>query len=459
MIYSKPGNGDIWIAGYGGDVPDVGVGIPLLEGHPITLPCNNLNQISLIPEVDGNEVYITAGGSGRDVAITPSNAPSLDLTLPTVTTTAPTAGAVSQETNVLIIITLSEEIDPTTVTNTSVSISPAVAGATATLDSSDPTKINLVHSTNLALSTTYTVTLSTAISDLAGNHLAAPFSYSFTTKAAPPPPDTTRPTIVSHTPANFSAVDISVVPTVTFSEAMLLSSFNSGNTFVDVDSNGQSVSASYSLSADLKTVSLTNMTLAGSTIYDMFVNSGGPRDLAGNTVSNSLFIQFVTNSTSSSSTIYNVTGDTWDPIYNGGNTAIKETVGSSSSAIFDWAPVKYVFRLKKVGSPSGSVSIKIIHNNGSVFTTKRSVGTISTASIGTSETSITVNDAGNTYYLAVNDQITVEYTGGNSSNYIQVKTAISDAFDGTRTFKSKTNANGNNADYTSSDLAMTMDAI
>ena len=464
-IFSKEGNGTIWIGGYGDDIAQVGIGTPLLEGHHIALPCTNLNQFSLIPESDGSIVYITAGLSGKDVALTPANEPDLDLTPPSVTSTSPTTGATNQEANVLISIQMSEAIDAATVSNTTVTVSPSFT-YTATLDSTDNTVIRVIHPSNLTLSTTYTITLHTGIKDLVGNALASNYSFSFTTKSAPPPPDTTPPTIVSYYPNNGATVDSSIIPSITFSEAMLLSSFNSYNLKIVQASNNQTMSASsFSLSADQKTVYVNSPGLTGSNTYYFVCGaalflSNAPTDLAGNQCSSSLNSTFYTSSSTTTSTVYNVTGDTWDPI--GGsltNYEIKETVASTSSALYQITPTKYIFKLKKTGSPSGNITIKIIHNNASTFTLKRTIGTISTSSVGTSETAITVNDAANTYKLGTNDQIVVNYTGGDSSNYIQVKTSSSDAFDGSRTYKSKTNSSDNNADYTSSDLAMQVDGF
>src|SRR6185436_19031912 len=71
---------------------------------------------------------------------------------------------------------------------------------------------------NLAPLTAYAATIGTGAKDLAGNALAADFSWSFTTGATP---DTTAPTVSATVPANAAtAVPINQTINATFSEAM-----------------------------------------------------------------------------------------------------------------------------------------------------------------------------------------------------------------------------------------------
>lgn len=462
MISSKEGNGDIWLAGYGTDTPQIGAGTPLKEGSTITLPCNNLNQVSLLCSQDGDEVYITAGLTGDDVNITPSNPPSLDLVPPTLTSTTPTAGATNQETNVLISANFSEEILASTVNTTNITVSPSFPYS-VTRDSADPSIISVLHTFNLANSTTYTITLKTGLKDLAGNSLASQQTFSFTTKASAPPPDTTPPTVVSAWPSNGAVITVSDTPYITFSEAMLLSSFRTNNTYLALDSNGQLVSGiSYSLSADSKTVYMNATGLQGSTVYDFELQplfQTGPTDLAGNKTTSSIDRYFTTQSTITTSTLYNVSGNAWyDISASSSDYEVKEAVKSTSSILYGATITKYTLKLKKTGSPSGNVVLKIINNgNGSTFTTKRTIANISTSSIGSSETSIVIDDSSSTYSLVLYDQITLNYNSGNSSNLIYVKYSNSDAIDGTRTILARTNSSGNNSDLTSADLAMTLE--
>ncbi|RHX89513.1 hypothetical protein DLM76_21270, partial [Leptospira yasudae] len=70
----------------------------------------------------------------------------------------------------------------------------------------------------MAYATTYTATISTAVKDLAGNSLAAPFTWTFSTGVAP---DSTAPTVSLVTPANtLTGVGINTNVSAVFSEPM-----------------------------------------------------------------------------------------------------------------------------------------------------------------------------------------------------------------------------------------------
>jgi hypothetical protein len=110
-----------------------------------------------------------------------------DITPPTVVRTSPRDGATGVAVTTKVTATFSEAMDATTITVDSFTLD-GVAGRVA-YNSSTYTA-TFTPSANLAYSTTYTATLSTAITDVAGNHLASVYTWSFTTgaKPAPPPP-------------------------------------------------------------------------------------------------------------------------------------------------------------------------------------------------------------------------------------------------------------------------------
>ncbi len=107
----------------------------------------------------------------------------LDTTPPTVTTTAPANAATGVADNTSLTATFSEALDPLTVTiatfilkqgTTPVSGVVTYTGVTATF----------TPSVNLAPGAVYTATITTGVKDLAGNPMANPYVWSFTT--APP---------------------------------------------------------------------------------------------------------------------------------------------------------------------------------------------------------------------------------------------------------------------------------
>ncbi|MEC4749602.1 N,N-dimethylformamidase beta subunit family domain-containing protein [Methylomicrobium sp. Wu6] len=110
-----------------------------------------------------------------------------DTTPPTVTSISPVNGATGVIQQPTVTATFSEPVDPATVTSSNFKLqfgnNPPVS-ATVRYDSSTNTA-KLTPSTVLSASTTYTATILTGIKDLAGNALAAPYTWSFTTQAQP----------------------------------------------------------------------------------------------------------------------------------------------------------------------------------------------------------------------------------------------------------------------------------
>jgi len=163
------------------------------------------------------------GLTGRDLAGNPLGATSVGFTTvvpsdteaPTVTAFSPAATSTAVSTSVVPSVTFSEPMQASAAA--AFSISPTVP----CVMSFDPTGtiLRCVHPSqpNLAGNTTYTLAVSTAARDLAGNPLAAPAVATFTTSAAP---DITAPTVVDATPAMNSTVKACSDLTLTFSEPM-----------------------------------------------------------------------------------------------------------------------------------------------------------------------------------------------------------------------------------------------
>ena len=156
-------------------------------------------------------VNVTANATTANVLI---NVP--DTTAPSVLSTIPLSNAANASLYQPVSALFNEDLNPATVnasTFTLVNASGSVAGAV----SYSARTATFTPASSLAASTRYTATLTTGIQDVAGNPLAAPYVWSFTTGAA----DTTPPTIVSHFPATEAiSVPLNSNIIITFSEEL-----------------------------------------------------------------------------------------------------------------------------------------------------------------------------------------------------------------------------------------------
>lgn len=215
-----------------------------------------------------------------------------DVTRPTVSLKTPDAGETNVAINSKVLITFSENMDPTTMTTANIlvknagadiagTVTYAVGAKTATFIPSSPS--------TLPPSTVLTVTVSSAAKDLAGNALAGDVAllpaasdavWTFTTGLTP---DTTLPTVTLKVPAAGSTgISVNSMITATFSEDMdplfiRESSFTlqgAGTTVTGI--------VSYAVGARTAIFMPTSpATLAFNTVYTATLTTS-VRDLAGN---------------------------------------------------------------------------------------------------------------------------------------------------------------------------------
>jgi MYXO-CTERM domain-containing protein len=142
-----------------------------------------------------------------------------DTTAPTVSSTLPDNNATGVAVGSTVTATFNEAIDPATVTTASFLLQAGVdnvAGAVALNGAG--TIATFTPSAALADNTTYTATLTTAITDNAANPLAAAYVWTFTASAVA---DTTAPTVSSTSPDNnATGVAVGSAVTATFDEAI-----------------------------------------------------------------------------------------------------------------------------------------------------------------------------------------------------------------------------------------------
>jgi hypothetical protein len=207
--------------------------------------------------VDVRSVY----GSIDDPELTALEVVPATTGPPTVSSTSPTAGATGVGTGSPVTATFSRAMDGTTITGSTFTLTGpgGAVPATVTYNSSTNTA-TLTPTANLATSTSYTATVTTGAKATDGQALAAPFSWSFTTAAAP--------TVTANTPANgATGVATTTTATATFSRAMDATTITN-STFTLTPSGGPAVAATVSYNATTRVATLTpTAALAGNTTY------------------------------------------------------------------------------------------------------------------------------------------------------------------------------------------------
>lgn len=208
-------------------------------------------------------------------------AAAADTTPPTVSGTTPPSpadGAVDVPVDTPIVLTFSEPIAASSVTSGTFTLSAGGTTVTGSITVQGST-ITFQPQTALDFSTAYTATASAGITDLAGNPLGSPYSWSFTTAAAP---DTTPPTVSGATPPSPAdgSVDVATntAVTITFSEPMAAASFTSATFFLGT--GGSNVSGSISVNG-ATAIFQPAAALSAGTTYTATVK-GSVTDLAGN---------------------------------------------------------------------------------------------------------------------------------------------------------------------------------
>ncbi|MBN1495542.1 MAG: Ig-like domain-containing protein [Spirochaetes bacterium] len=103
-----------------------------------------------------------------------------DSTPPTVSAVSPQSGVTDVAPTSSVSVAFSEAINPSTLNETSFTISTGGTAVVGTVSNGS----TFAPSSPLEPGTTYTATITTAVTDLAGNHLAADYTWSFTTSSS-----------------------------------------------------------------------------------------------------------------------------------------------------------------------------------------------------------------------------------------------------------------------------------
>ena len=263
----------------------------------------------------------------------------LDTTRPTVVLTVPAHDATAVASNTVVTATFSEAMNPDTLSGTSFTLfnntlGTAVAGTVSYAATGRTALFTPTSPATLAAGSLFTATVTTAVTDLAGNALAATAVWTFTT-AGIAPADTTRPTVVNTVPvADASAVPINTAVTATFSEPMNPATL-SGATFTLVNTtSGTPVTGTVTYSATARTLTFTSTapsTLANNSAFAARIETG-VTDLAGNGLADPFVWRFTTESISDNAAPSVVTVS---PLDNSTATCTKQSVSATFSEAMD----------------------------------------------------------------------------------------------------------------------------
>lgn len=140
--------------------------------------------------------------------------PRGDTTPPEIETVSPAEGSIDVSVSTNIQVVFSEQIDTNKITGATFVISPSVTGSFGF----DGDTVTYSPTTDLEYQTEYSVSVTTGVTDLAGNALPNNKDWNFTTAGNPA---TTPPVVISTVPVNLATnVDASAPISATFSKAI-----------------------------------------------------------------------------------------------------------------------------------------------------------------------------------------------------------------------------------------------
>ena len=217
-----------------------------------------------------------------------------DTTPPTVSGVFPAASATAVATNTSVTATFSKAMSSATISTASFTLTAPNAVAVAGSVTYTGLTATFAPSAVLAASTLFTATITTASKDLAGNALAANYTWTFTTGAAA---DTTPPTVSSTLPLSLATGVLATASVkAVFSKAMAPQSITT-NTFTLTGPNSAAVAGSVVFDAPSKTATFqATASLSPNTSYNAKVRggAGGVADVAGNLLASDYTWSFTT---------------------------------------------------------------------------------------------------------------------------------------------------------------------
>ncbi len=212
-----------------------------------------------------------------------------DVVAPTIVSVLPANNATAIPVGNSLTVNFSEAMNSATLTAASFTLKQGTTAVTGTVAYSG-TAATFKPAASLTANTLYTAVITTAAKDVAGNALAANYTWSFTTASAVVT-DVVPPTVLSVVPANSSvSVATGSKATITFSEAMDPTTISASTFTLKIGT--MAVSGTVTYSGTTATFTPTQ-SLAASTVYSASLTTGA-KDVAGNAIATAYSWSFTT---------------------------------------------------------------------------------------------------------------------------------------------------------------------
>ena len=242
------------------------------------LPSSSTLTATITSDAHGSE----NGNKGRslesDYIWTFKTGTSSDIISPVVSAIMPANGATNVPINIQPALVFSENIDTRTVNKLTFLLQAGSTNVTGQVSGLSMMGI-FTPSTTLSSNTTYTVTISSGIQDLAGNSLGSNFVWSFTTGSSS---DVTAPTVTTKIPADGSSDNpINILSTSGFNEWMDPKTVNV-KTIILSGPNGNVTGNVNFVGNFLTFIPLTFLSLTSTYILKILGGPNGAKDLSGN---------------------------------------------------------------------------------------------------------------------------------------------------------------------------------
>ncbi|MGK2963136.1 MAG: Ig-like domain-containing protein, partial [Gemmatimonadaceae bacterium] len=238
------------------------------------------------PLAQGTSYTATVSTGARDAANNPMTAAkvwtftTIDNTAPTVTAVVPKNDSIGVPTSSTVRVTFSEPMNPATITTSTITVRNTLTTApvAGTMSYDAATRTAIFTPGGLSNLTSYTVTVTTGVKDVAGNQLAAPFTSTFTTIALG---DGIAPTVAALSPSNGQTeVAISTNVLITFSEPMNPATITAANIMLRDIVGDSVITSSVSYNNLIATLDPTN-DLGHVRTYSIVITAG-VTDVSGN---------------------------------------------------------------------------------------------------------------------------------------------------------------------------------